>query len=60
MLIQIKPNAATQHAQFVLASYYRLSAGLGQPITQQRMLRHLGIEMWLNLDKNGWQRCAPP
>ncbi len=27
-LIQIKPDAPTQHAQFVLVSYYRLSARL--------------------------------
>ena len=53
-LIQIKPDAATQHAQFVLVSYYRLSARLGQPVRQQRMLRHLGIEMWINLRKIGW------
>ena len=60
MLIQIKPDAATQHAQFVLVSYYRLSARLGKPVRQQRMLRHLGIEMWINLQKIGWQRCTPP
>ena len=59
-LIQIKPDAATQHAQFVLVSYYRLSARLGQPVRQQRMLRHLGIEMWINLRKIGWERCTPP
>ena len=29
MLLQIKPDAATQHAQFVLVSYYRFSARLG-------------------------------
>ena len=45
MLIQIKPDAATQHAQFVLVSYYRLSARLGKAVRQQRILRHLGIEM---------------
>ena len=50
VLIQIKPDAATQHAQFALVSYYCLSVRLGQPVTQQRMLRHLGIEMWVNLD----------
>jgi len=33
MLIQFKSNAATQHAQFVLVSYYRLSARHGQPVT---------------------------
>ena len=60
MLIQIKPDAATQHAQFVLVSYYRLSARLGQPVRQQRMLRHLGIEMWINLQKIGWERCSAP
>jgi len=60
MLLQIKPDAATQHAQFVLVSYYRLSARLGKPIRQQRMIRHLGIEMWINLQKIGWQRCTPP
>ena len=42
MLIQIKPDAPTQHAQFVLVSYFRLSARLGKPVRQQRMLRHLG------------------
>ena len=31
MLIQIKANAATRHAQFVLVSYYPLSALLGKP-----------------------------
>ena len=29
MLLQIKPDTPTQHAQFVLVSYYRLSARLG-------------------------------
>ena len=60
MLIQIKPDAPTQHAQFVLVSYYRLSARIGQPVRQHRMLRHLGIEMWINLQKIGWQSCTPP
>ena len=60
MLIQIKLDKPTQHAQFVLVSYYRLSAPLGQPVRQQRMLRHLGIEMWINLQKIGWQRCSAP
>ncbi|QNI89412.1 DUF1651 domain-containing protein [Synechococcus sp. ROS8604] len=60
MLSQIKPDTPTQHAQFVLASYYHLSARLGQPIRQQRMLRHLGIEMWINLQKIGWQPCSAP
>ena len=57
MLIQIKPDAQTQHAQFVLVSYNRLSARIGKPVRQQRLLRHLGIEMWINLQKIGWQRC---
>ena len=48
MLIQIKPDAPTQHAQFVLVCYYRLSARLGQPVRQQLILHHLGIEMWIN------------
>ena len=60
MLIQIKPDAATQHAQFVLVIYYCLSARLGKPVRQQRMLRHLGIEMWINLQKIGWQRSTLP
>ena len=60
MLIQIKPDAPTQHAQFVLVSYYRLSARIGQPVRQHRMLRHLGIEMWINLQKIGWEFCALP
>jgi hypothetical protein len=60
MLMQIKPDAATQHAQFLLVSYYRLSARLGKPVRQHRMLRHLVIEMWINLQKIGWQRCTPP
>ena len=60
ILIQIKPAAPTQHTQFVLVSYYRLSARIGKPIRQKRMLRHLGIEMWINLQKIGWQRCTLP
>ena len=59
-LIQIKPDKPTQHAQFVLVSYYRLSARLAQPARQQRMFRYLGIEMWINLQKIGWQRCSAP
>ena len=60
MLLQIKPDTPTQRAQFVLVSYYRLSARIGQAVRQQRMLRHLGIEMWINLQKIGWERCMPP
>ena len=33
-LIQIKPDKPTQLAQFVLVSYYRLSARLGKPVRQ--------------------------
>ena len=58
ILIQIKPDAARQHAQFVMVSYYPLSARIGKPIKQQRILRHLGMEMWINLLKNGWQGCS--
>ncbi|MDB4338320.1 hypothetical protein N9997_03150 [Synechococcus sp. AH-603-L18] len=36
-LVSIKPDAATQHAHFVLLSCYRLSDRLGQPTKQQRM-----------------------
>ena len=60
ILIQIKRDAAKQHAQFVLVSYYRLTTRLGQPIRKQQMLRHLGIEMWVNLQKIGWQRFSAP
>ena len=60
MLIQIKANAATRHAQFVLVSYYPLSALLGKPIRQQRLLKNPAIEMWINLQKIGWQHCMPP
>jgi len=56
MLIQINVDAATQYAHFVLVSYYRLTARLGQPVRQQRMLRPLGIEIWINLYMNRWQR----
>ena len=45
MLIQIKTDAATQHEKFVLESYYSLSARLGKPIRQQRLLKHPEIEM---------------
>ncbi|ABI45599.1 hypothetical protein sync_1113 [Synechococcus sp. CC9311] len=37
---------------------YLLSAGLGQSVVKQRMLRHLGIEIWINLQKIGWLRCS--
>ncbi|QNI84967.1 hypothetical protein SynPROS71_01161 [Synechococcus sp. PROS-7-1] len=37
-----------------------MSARLGQPVRQQRMLRHLSIEMWIKLLTIGWQRCVPP
>ena len=35
MLLQIKPDKPTQHAQFVLVNYYRLSARLDKPISMQ-------------------------
>jgi hypothetical protein len=38
MLIQIKTDAATRHAQYIPVSYYPLSARLGKPIRQQRIL----------------------
>ena len=60
MLIQIKTDAATQHEQFVLVSYDPLSARLGKPIRQQRLIKNPEIEMWINLQKIGWQRCMPP
>jgi hypothetical protein len=44
-LIQIKTDAATQHEKFVLESYYSLSARLGKPIRQQRLLKNSEIEM---------------
>ena len=56
LLIRIKPDKPTQHAQFVLVSTFRLQQPLGNPIREQRMLRHLGIEMWLELQKIGWSR----
>jgi len=56
VVIRIKPDKLTQHAQFDLVSTYRLRQPLGNPIREQRMLRHLGIEMWLQLQKVGWTR----
>ncbi|QNI88651.1 hypothetical protein SynROS8604_02020 [Synechococcus sp. ROS8604] len=38
IFIQIKADAATRHAQYILVSYYPLSARLGKPIRQQRIL----------------------
>ncbi len=43
LLVQIRPDSPTQHAQFVLVSTYRRSSRLGQPIRRQRMLTYLGI-----------------
>ena len=60
MLIQIKTDPATQHDQYILVSYYPLSARLGKPIRQQRLLKNPAIEMWINLQKIGWQHCMPP
>ena len=56
LVIRIKPDRPTQHAQFVLVSTFRLQTPLGKPIREQRMLRHLGIEMWLKLQTIGWER----
>ena len=60
LMIQIKPDQPTRHAQFVLVSTYRLGKRRGQPIRRQRMLRHLGIEMWMNLQRIGWERFSAP
>ena len=56
VLIRIKPDKPTQHGQFVLVSTFRLQKNLGNPIREQRMLRELEIEMWLELQKVGWAR----
>ena len=53
-------HSPTQRAPCVLVSFYRLSSRLGHPIRQQRMLRSLGIELWINLQWIGWQGCLPP
>jgi hypothetical protein len=45
MLIQIKTGAATQHEKSVLESYYSLSARLGKPIRQQRLLKNPETDM---------------
>jgi len=37
-----------------------LSARLGKPIRQQRLLKNPAIEIWINLQKIGWQHCMPP
>ena len=37
MLIQLKADAATRHAQYILVSDYPLSARLGKPIRQKRI-----------------------
>ena len=60
MLIQIKADAATRHAQYIPVSDYPLSARLGKPIREQRLLKNPGIEIWINLLKIGWQGCTPP
>ncbi len=60
LVIQIKPDNPTQHAKFVLVSTYRLAPRLGEPVRQHRMLRHLGIELWMNLKTIGWEQCSMP
>ena len=60
LFIQFKPDTSTEHIDCVLLNTFRWSPVLGNPVRQQRMLRHLGIEMWVNLQKMGWIRCPPP
>ena len=60
MLIQIKADAATRHAQYIPVSDYPLSARLWKPIREQRLLKNPGIEIWIKLLKIGWQGCTPP
>ena len=60
LFIQIKPDTSIQHAQFVVLSTFRWSPVLGNPVRQQRVPRHLGLEMWSNLQEIGWTSCSPP
>ena len=55
-LIQIKPDSATQHAQFVLVSYYRLSERIGKPVRQQHKR-----SQYLNtyIDPRGFHNAKP-
>ena len=56
LMIQMKPAQSTRHDQFVGLSTYRLGPRRGQPICGQRMSRHLGIEMWMDVQKICWKR----
>ena len=60
LFLHIKPDASLQHAQFVVLSTFRWSPVLGNPVCQQSMPRHLGLEMWTNLHEIGWTSCSPP
>ena len=59
-LKQIKPDAATKNAQFVLDELLPLVSTHGAAHKKAAVLRHLGIEMWINLQKIGWQRFSTP
>ena len=60
LFIHIKPDASTDQPEFVVISTFRWSPVLGQPVRQQRMLHHLGLELWTNLQNIGWMPCSSP
>ena len=60
LFIHIKPDASTEQPQFVVLSTFRWSPVLGQPVRRQRMLHHLGVELWKDLQNIGWMPCSPP
>ena len=60
LFIHFEPDASTEQPQFVVLSTFRWSPVLGQPVRQQRILHHLGIELWATLQAIGWMPCSPP
>mgnify|MGYP001190617995 CR=1 FL=1 len=60
LFLQIKPDVSTEQPQFVVLNTYRWGPVLGQPVRQQRMLHHLGVELWRDLQNIGWMSCSPP
>ncbi len=60
LFIHIKPDVSTDQPQFVVLSIFRWSPVLGQPVRRQRILHHLGVELWKDLQNIWWMACSPP
>ncbi len=58
--IQFKPDSSKGQVGRVMVRTFRWAPVLGDPIREQSLLAQAAIDMWINLQSIGWNRCSSP